>query len=68
MRAAAITLVCAVAAWLAWHYGGEAGEHLGFEELDPLPRLVASFAVLTLLERLLAWLPAMQKKETTDAH
>ena len=67
MRAAAITLACAAAAWLAWHYGGEAAEHLGFEELDPLPRLVASFAVLTLLERLLAWLPASEKG-TTDAH
>ena len=67
MRAAAITLACAAAAWLAWHYGGEAGDWLGYEDLDPLPRVIASFAVLGLLERLLAWLPA-QERETTDAH
>ncbi len=69
MRAAAITLLCVGLGWLAWHYGGEAGDWLGYEDLDPLPRVLATFAVLSLLERLLAKLPASaQKKETTDAH
>ena len=48
------TLACGAAAWLAWYYGGELGDIAGFEELDPLPRLVVTFAVLGVAERIIA--------------
>lgn len=64
-----MTLACVAVGWLAWQYGGEAADWLGLWEFDPLPRVIAAFAVLGLLERLLARLPAAtQKQGTTDAH
>ena len=54
MRGAFATVVCVAVAWAAWHYAGEAAEHLGLDDLDPLPRLAGAFIVLSGMERVLA--------------
>ena len=49
---AALTLGMIALGWLTWLAAGNIAEHLGYEDIDPLPRLFAIFLVLSLAERI----------------